>query len=181
MQIFQTFCLQFQKHRTVEQGFVVPLQFIQQGCHIQQVLLGLHRFRDVGVTQLQPVLPVGMVDDLIMLPVIHHPVIDPQGHTAVVCQVGQDRLFPGTGRILLNGPYTAVGISHDIMVGEKLYRGGADTVKEGLGFLRCKLLRGRRFLLKQSHLLPPVHIGLHPHPGACHRPWWCRSKCPAAA
>ena len=181
LQPFRTFGLQFQKHSTVEQRLPLMLQLIQQGCHIQQVLLGLHRFCDIGVAQLQTVLPVGMVDNLIMLPVIHHTVIDSHSHTAVVCQMGQDRLFLGAGGILFYRPHTAIAVTYNIVVREKLHRGGTDAVKEGLGFLRCNLLRGGRFLLKQSHLLPPFYIGLRPHPGAYLRPWWCQNRYPAAA
>ena len=178
---FQASGLQLQINRTVEQRFPLPLQSSQQGCYIQQVLFRLNRFVDVGVTQLQPVLAVGMVGDLVMLPRFHQTVVYPQRDAAVVCQVGQDRLLLGTGWIFPDCPHTAVGITHDVMVWKKPDRGRANAVKEGLGLLRCRLLWGKRFLLKQSHLQPPVHTVRHPHPGAYHRPWWSRSRFPAAA
>ena len=169
-QCLHAFGFQLQKHRTVEQRLPFPLQMGQQLADVQQILLCLDRFIDIGVSQLQPVLPVGVVRDLVVLTGLDDAVVRPEGHAAVICQVGQDRLLLGAGGILPDRPHTAVAVTHNVVAWEKPNRGRTDAVEEGFRLLRCQLLRGLNFLPKQPHPIPPVHTDRHLHPAACRRP-----------
>ena len=58
--------------------------------------------------------------------------VDPKRHAIAVSKLGKDGLFLGGGRVLPDGPHTAVTVSNDIVVGRNLMVPGRMRSKKSL-------------------------------------------------
>ena len=152
-QSFRVFGFQLNEHGTVKQRFTVLTQVGDQGHHILEIALCFDCLIQIVVARHKAVLTVGIVHDLPLFHRLHQPVVDPQGHTVAISQLRQDCLLLCGGRIFLDCPGTAVGISYDITVGKELNGSRCDTVEEVLGCNDLLLFRGQFFglSLKQFH------------------------------
>ena len=156
-QSFRVFGFQFNEYGTVEQRLPVLTQVGDQSHHILEVALGFDCLIQIVIAGHEAVLAVGIVHDLPLFHRFHQPVVDPQGHTIAVSELGQDRLFLSRGRIFLDCPGTAIGIAYDVAVGKEFDGSRRDTVEEVLG-RNDFLLFGCQFFgfsFKQFHASTP--------------------------
>ena len=143
---FQSFRLQLDEYRTVEQILRLTGQIHQHLDHILEVAFRFHRFLQVVAAGLHAVAPLGVIDDLGFLCFRNSSQIHTHGHTAAVCQPCEDRLFFRGGRVFPKSPDTSVAVAHDIVIGLELDGSGQDAVEEVLGSDGLGLLRSQRFV-----------------------------------
>ena len=114
----------------MEQDLPVVAHGGQQRLHILKVPLRFHSLGDVMIARHEPVFPGCIVHNLPLLHGGYSTVVQMQGNPRPVCQLGQDGLLLCGGRIFPDYPDTAVGVSHNAVVGKELDISRQDAVKE---------------------------------------------------
>ena len=125
----------------MEERLLVFPQIGQELHHILEIPLGLNGLTYIPAPGHELIFPGGVLQDLPLLCRLHQTVINPQGHTAAVGQLGQNGLLLRAGRILPHRPDAAIGVAHNIVVCVKFHSAGGDAVKEILGADFLHLLR----------------------------------------
>ena len=136
----------------MKQRLFVPAKLCDQLHNILQVVFGVYGFGNVRDGSHHTVFPCSVLNNLPLFAAVNKAVVDAERYVTAVAEVGKNRLFLSSGRILTDRPDAVVSRTAQIAVGVEFDGAGRDAVEEILNsdfffFGFCRFM----FLLKYHH------------------------------